>query len=333
MRSRARAWIEGQLGAAAVPAHFAAVSTNTQAMDAFGVGADKRFDMWDWVGGRYSLWSAIGLSLELAIGSKHFEALLAGAHAMDRHFFGEPWTRNIPVLAGLIAVWNRNLLDCSSHAVLPYSQRLSRLPAYLQQLEMESLGKGVTREGRSLQRDSGGVIWGEPGSTAQHSFYQLLHQGTAQASIELLLPLTGAADPEGDTLAIANCLAQAEALSLGLESDDPHRRHPGSRPVSVLSFAQLDPATLGRLVAFYEHRVFVQAALWGINPFDQFGVELGKKLCSGVQAALEAPNPKGQPRSLLDWVRQAALNPIFCCIAVRQGTPTMPQRMPVRSDA
>ena len=188
---RARGWLAGRLGEAAVPRHFAAVSTNHAAMDAFGVGADARFAMWDWVGGRYSLWSAVGLALELAIGSAHFEAMLSGAQAMDAHFRSSRFADNLPVLLGLIAHWNRNLQGCASHAVLPYTQRLARLPAYLQQLEMESLGKRVTRAGRPVAGETGAVIWGEPGSNAQHSFFQLLHQGTAAASADFLLPLLG----------------------------------------------------------------------------------------------------------------------------------------------
>ncbi len=277
---RARAWIAERLGEGAVRAHFAAVSTNAAAMDEFDVAADARFAMWDWVGGRYSLWSAVGLSIELAIGTANFEAMLAGAHAMDLHFRRAELHENLPVLAGLLAVWNRNLLGCESHAVLPYTQRLARFPSYLQQLEMESLGKSVMRGGEAVAEETGGVIWGEAASNAQHSFFQLLHQGTVNASIDMLLPLAGAADRAADELVIANCLAQAQAFMAGHQSEDTQRRHAGSRPLSLLVFPKLDPATLGRLIAFYEHRVFVQSVLWDINPFDQWGVELGKKLCN-----------------------------------------------------
>lgn len=285
---RARAWIADRLGEAAVRAHFAAVSTNQAALDEFDIDAGARFDMWDWVGGRYSMWSAVGLSIELAIGTAHFEALLAGAHAMDEHFRHAEPHENLPVLAGLLAHWNRNLQGCASHAVLPYTQRLARLPAYLQQLEMESLGKSVTRAGEPVVGDTGAVIFGEPASNAQHSFFQLLHQGTAQVSADFLLPLAGAADAEADELVIANCLAQAQAFMAGHESDDPQRRHPGSRPLSLLVFPRLDPETLGRLVAFYEHRAFVQSVLWDINPFDQWGVELGKTLCRSLLESQDA---------------------------------------------
>ncbi len=298
---RVRGWLAGRLGEGAVPRHFAAVSTNHEAMNAFGVGADARFAMWDWVGGRYSLWSAVGLALELAIGSANFEALLAGAHAMDEHFRSAPAADNLPALAGLIAHWNRNGLGCESHAVLPYTQRLARLPAYLQQLEMESLGKRVTREGKPVAGTTGAVIWGEPGSNAQHSFYQLLHQGTAAVSADFLLPLSAAADAEADELAIANCLAQVQALMAGHESAEPHRVHPGSRPLSLLAFPRLDPRTLGAIVAFYEHKVFVESVLWDVNPFDQWGVELGKKICESL-LPLGRADPPAELAELLSWI-------------------------------
>ena len=299
--NRVREWLAGRLGEAAVPRHFAAVSTNHSAMDAFGVGADARFAMWDWVGGRYSLWSAVGLALELAIGSAHFEAMLSGAQAMDAHFRSSRFADNLPVLLGLIAHWNRNMQGCASHAVLPYTQRLARLPAYLQQLEMESLGKRVTRAGRPVAGETGAVIWGEPGSNAQHSFFQLLHQGTAAASADFLLPLQGAADAGADELSIANCLAQMHALMAGHASPEPHRVHPGSRPLSLIAFARLDPATLGALIALYEHTVFVQSVLWDINPFDQWGVELGKKICSTL-LPLGSSAPPAELAGLAGWI-------------------------------
>ncbi len=298
---RIRAWLAAKLGESAVPRHFAAVSTNAAAMDDFGVGRDARFAMWDWVGGRYSLWSAVGLSLELAIGTRHFEALLAGAHAMDEHFRTVPWRDNLPALLGLIAHWNRNGLDCESHAVLPYSQRLARLPAYLQQLEMESLGKRATQGGNLVASRTGAVIWGEPGSNAQHSFFQLLHQGTAEVSSDFLLPLAGGADSAADELVIANCLAQVHAFMSGHASSDLHRVHPGSRPVSLIAFPRLDPATLGALVALYEHKVFVESVLWDINPFDQWGVELGKKICASL-LPLGKSQPPPELTGLSDWI-------------------------------
>jgi glucose-6-phosphate isomerase len=298
---RARAWVVAKLGEAAVPGHFAAVSTNAAAMDAFGIGSGARFAMWDWVGGRYSLWSAVGLSVELAIGTPHFEQMLAGAHGMDQHFQHATWRDNLPVLLGLIGAWNRDMLGCASHAVLPYSQRLARLPAYLQQLEMESLGKRVRRDGQPVNSQTGPVIWGEPASNAQHSFFQLLHQGTSNVSMDLLLPLNGAADTRADNLVIANCLAQAQALMAGNDAKESHRQHPGSRPLSLLVFQRLDPAMLGRLLALYEHKVFVESVLWDINPFDQWGVELGKAICSDlIQASDGSVPPELQP--LLVWI-------------------------------
>jgi glucose-6-phosphate isomerase len=322
----ARRWIAGRLGEEAVPAHFAAVSTNAKAMDEFGIGADARFTMWDWVGGRYSMWSAIGLSLELAIGTENFETFLGGGHVMDRHFREASWRNNLPALLGLIAVWNRNFIGCPSHAVLPYTQRLARFPAYLQQLEMESLGKRVTREGEPVGMDTGPVIWGEPGSNAQHSFFQLLHQGTAEVSADFLLPArTEPGLEEQHELAIANCLAQVQAFMAGYGGDEvlaeleakgldaariaeltPHKLHPGSRPLTLIGFERLDPRTLGMLVALYEHKVFVQSVIWGINPFDQWGVELGKKLCNSVLPAVRdrdaAEQAPAEIRETLGWI-------------------------------
>jgi glucose-6-phosphate isomerase len=299
--TRLRQWLAGRLGEAAVPRHFAAVSTNHVAMDAFGVGAEARFAMWDWVGGRYSLWSAVGLALELAIGSDHFEAMLAGAQSMDAHFRSSRTADNLPVLLGLIAHWNRNLQGCASHAVLPYTQRLARLPAYLQQLEMESLGKRTRRAGGPVAGETGAVIWGEPGSNAQHSFFQLLHQGTAAVSADFLLPLEGAADRGADELSIANCLAQMQALMAGHAAAEPYRVHPGSRPLSLIAFARLDPATFGALIALYEHKVFVESVLWDINPFDQWGVELGKKICMSLLPLGQAPVP-AELGDLARWI-------------------------------
>jgi glucose-6-phosphate isomerase len=298
---RARGWIATELGEAAVPQQFAAVSTNAAAMDEFGVGADARFSMWDWVGGRYSLWSAVGLALELSIGTPNFERLLTGAHALDQHFRQAAWHYNLPVLLGLLGVWNRNAQGCASHAVLPYSQRLARFPAYLQQLEMESLGKRVTRAGQPAACETGPVIWGEPGSNAQHSFFQLLHQGTSDVSLDFLLPLTGAADAAADELVIANCLAQAQALMAGNDATEPHRGHPGSRPLSLLAFPTLDPEMLGQLIALYEHKVFVESVLWDINPFDQWGVELGKTLCSELLKS-HSGLPPADLTALLAWI-------------------------------
>jgi glucose-6-phosphate isomerase len=317
----ARRWITDKLGPYATARHFAAVSVNHAAMDDFGIAQDARFTMWDWVGGRYSMWSAIGLVVELAIGSKRFDELLAGAHAMDRHFRTEPLARNLPVLLALAGVWNRNLLGCDSHAVLPYDQRLHRFPAYLQQLEMESNGKRVRRDGRPVEWDTCPVVWGEPGSNGQHSFFQLLHQGTARVSMDFLLPArSSVGNQAAQDLAVANGLAQAEAFANGYSEDEaaaelkgrrldpgrvaelaPHKVHPGDRPAAVLAFQQLDPQTLGKLVALYEHKVYVQSVLWDINPFDQWGVELGKKLAEKL-----APAVRGE-RAIVDNPRLAPL--------------------------
>jgi len=298
----ARAWLAAELGEAAVPAHFAAVSTNAQAMDAFGINPNYRFMMWDWVGGRYSLWSSIGVSLAIAIGRAGFLDLLAGAHDMDEHFRSTPWERNLPVLMGLLGVWNINFLELPTLAVLPYDGRLGRFPAYLQQLDMESNGKSVTLAGQPVGQATAPVIWGEPGNNAQHSFFQMLHQGTARAALDLLLPAqSSCGNPAQSELAIGNCLAQAEAFAFGYSMEQAtaelqarklsperiellarHKVHAGNRPVSVVAFQRLDARTLGSLVALYEHKVFTQSVVWGINAFDQWGVELGKKMCEEV---------------------------------------------------
>jgi glucose-6-phosphate isomerase len=288
----ARAWIRDRLGEAAVPAHFAAVSVNKTAMDAFGVHPDYRFVMWDWVGGRYSLWSSIGVSLAIAIGRENFESLLAGGHEIDTHFRQSPWDRNLPALLGLLAVWNNNFQQLPSTAILPYDSRLARFPAFLQQLDMESLGKSVSRDGRPLNYATGGIIWGEPGNNAQHSFFQLLHQGTPRESLEFLLPVKSSCGLQShQDLAIANCLAQLDAFWQGQRGADvpSHRVHPGGRPGVLLLFKRLDPITLGRLVALYEHKVYVQSVVWGINPFDQWGVELGKRVCSTMLPLVTNP--------------------------------------------
>jgi glucose-6-phosphate isomerase len=296
----ARDWLLRHGGDAAVLAQCVAVSTNHQAMDEFGIHPDRRFTIWDWVGGRYSLWSAVGLSIALAIGSKHFDALLAGAHAMDEHFETALPDQNLPVLLALIGVWNRNFLKIPTHAVLPYDDHLARLPAYLQQLEMESNGKSVRRNGGPVECQTCPVIWGEPGSNAQHSFFQLLHQGTDIVSADFLLPARSLVRRQDQqNLATANCLAQAWALAAGDpaadSSDpnraDPHRSYSGNRPSSLLLFATLDPATLGKLIALYEHKVFVQGVIWDVNSFDQWGVQLGKRLASELLFGVSSDGP------------------------------------------
>jgi glucose-6-phosphate isomerase len=248
----ARRWLAAELGAPAVPAHFAAVSTNVQAMDAFGVHPDYRFQMWDWVGGRYSLWSSIGVSLAIAIGAPRFREFLAGGAAMDEHFLAAPWQANLPALMGLIGIWNINFLKLPTLAILPYDDRLARFPAYLQQLDMESNGKRVRADGSPAFSETAPVIWGEPGNNAQHSFFQMLHQGTPRAALDFLLPAhASSGDQAAHDLAIANCLAQAEAFAYGAASDNPHKVHEGNRPSSLVLFGRLDPASLGALVALY----------------------------------------------------------------------------------
>jgi glucose-6-phosphate isomerase len=305
----ARAWLAGRIGAAAVPRHFAAVSVNHQAMDEFGVHPEYRFKMWDWVGGRYSVWSAIGVSLAIAIGERNFLDFLAGGHELDEHFKSAPWQENLPVLMGLIAVWNINFINLPTLAVLPYDDSLRRFPAYLQQLEMESNGKSVMLDGEPVECQTAAVIWGEAGNNGQHSFFQLLHQGTARAAIDFLLPArSSCGNQPQQNLAIASCLAQAEALADGqsaetvraelqqaqlpaaqIETLVPHKVDPGSRPSTIVLFQKLDPATLGRLIALYEHSVLTQSVVWGINAFDQWGVELGKKLTAQLAPAVQDP--------------------------------------------
>jgi len=299
----ARAWLVAKLGDEnAVAQHFAAVSTNLEATAKFGINPDNVFEFWDWVGGRYSLWSAIGLPIAIYLGMDKFEELLSGAYAMDEHFRHAPLEQNIPVLMGLLGVWYGNFFGAGSNAVLPYDQYLHRFAAYLQQLDMESNGKGVDRNGDSVDYDTGMVVWGEPGTNGQHAFYQLIHQGTRMIPADFLAPLHSQ-NPEGEHHAIllANCFAQTEALMVGktssearsellaqglhgeaLESLLPHKVFPGNKPTNTLLFDRLDPHTLGMLIVLYEHKVFVQSVIWNINPFDQWGVELGKQLAGKI---------------------------------------------------
>ncbi len=288
----ARAWCVAALGEDAVARHFVAVSTNTSGVRAFGIDPDHMFGFWDWVGGRYSMDSAIGLSTMLAIGPERFRELLAGFHAMDLHFRSAPMARNLPVLHGLLAVWNTNFLGAGSHAVLPYADYLARFPAYLQQLAMESNGKSVTVDGEPVNYATCPVVLGEPGTNGQHSFYQLLHQGTPLVACDFIgfcQPLAGEAGQHD--LLMANLFAQGEALAFGRQDPGlpPHRRFPGNRPSSTILADRLTPRSLGALVALYEHSVFVQGAIWGIDSFDQWGVELGKQLAKTTGAELADP--------------------------------------------
>ena len=300
----ARSWALAQLGSEdAIAKHFVAVSTNATAVASFGIDTTNMFGFWDWVGGRYSMDSAIGLSTMLAVGPGNFHAMLAGFHEMDEHARTAPWGQNLPVLMGLLNVWNRNFLGTSSVAVLPYEQYLKRFPAYLQQLTMESNGKSVRLDGEPVDTETGAVFWGEPGTNGQHSFYQLIHQGTTVIPSDFfffrtpLNPLPAADAPDHHDLLIANVIAQSAALAFGKTAEEvaaegvapeivPAKVMPGNRPSNTVVAEVLDPRTLGRLVALYEHSVFTQGVIWGIDSFDQWGVELGKIMAKRVTPLL-----------------------------------------------
>ena len=296
----ARAWLAAALGDAAVEHHFVAVSTNLELVDKFGIKPERMFGFKDWVGGRYSVWSSIGLSVVIQIGPEQFDAFLSGGHEVDNHFRHAPLEQNIPVLMGLIGVLYRNAWGFATQAVIPYDQRLGRFPAYLQQLDMESNGKHVHIDGSVCHESTGPVVWGEPGTNGQHAFFQLLHQGTEVVPIDFLVAAEPTdADLEHHQLLVANCLAQSQALMVGRTIDEvkaqleksgmapdaiaalaPHKQFDGNRPTSTFMYRKLDPRMLGRLIALYEHRVFTMAAIWDTNPFDQWGVELGKELAN-----------------------------------------------------
>ncbi|MGE3276689.1 MAG: glucose-6-phosphate isomerase [Vicinamibacterales bacterium] len=313
----------------AVARHFVAISTNEAEVRRFGIAPHNMFVFWDWVGGRYSLWSSIGLSIALAAGFGRFEQLLDGAFQVDEHFRTEPLERNLPMILGLLGVWYTDFLGAESHAVLPYDQYLRRLPAFLQQLDMESNGKRVDRDGRPVEVPTGPIVWGEPGTNGQHAFYQLLHQGTRLVPCDFLVAAE-THNPIGDhhPLLVANCLAQSEALAFGkteaearaeleaqglggdaLEALVPHKVFPGNRPSTTFLYRKLGPRNLGRLLALYEHQVFVMGAVWGINSFDQWGVELGKQLAKQIRPLLDATGPvEGHDAStaaLIEEVRRA----------------------------
>jgi glucose-6-phosphate isomerase len=297
----ARAWFLAQGNdESAIARHFVAVSTNEAEVKKFGIDPENMFVFWDWVGGRYSMDSAIGLSVMIAIGSEHFRAMLDGFHAMDVHFRTAPFDRNLPVLMGLLVFWYNNFFDAQTVAVLPYDQYLKRFPAYLQQLTMESNGKRVTLEGQEISYQSSPVFWGEPGTNGQHSFYQLIHQGTKLIPCDFIafLHSLNPLPPHHDIL-MANVFAQTEALAFGKTAEEvraegtpewlvPHRVFPGNRPTTTILAEKLDPATLGKLVALYEHSVFVQGVLWDVDSFDQWGVELGKVLAKKILGELES---------------------------------------------
>jgi glucose-6-phosphate isomerase len=330
----AKAWLTSRLGSdSAVGAHFVAVSTNEAEVTRFGIDPANMFEFWDWVGGRYSLWSAIGLSIALHVGFDRFEELLEGAHAMDRHFVEAPLEANIPVTLGLLGVWYDNFLGAHTHAVLPYDQHLARFPAHLQQLDMESNGKFVTLEGERVRWQTGPIVWGEPGTNGQHAFFQLLHQGTKLVPCDFL----AAARPhhpwgEHHEKLLANVFAQAEALAFGkteaearaeleakglrgpgLEALLPHKVFEGNRPSTTILYDRLTPYRLGSLVALYEHKVLVQGTIWDVNSFDQWGVELGKELAGRILPELAGDAPvashDGSTNALINHMkalRQAA---------------------------
>ena len=294
-----------------VAKHFVAVSTNASAVAKFGIDTANMFEFWDWVGGRYSLWSAIGLSIAIAIGMDAFEELLAGANAMDEHFVTAPLEKNMPALLALVGVWNVNFLGSTSQCVAPYSQDLHRLPAYLQQLEMESNGKSVDRDGKPLTTASCPVIWGEPGTNGQHAFFQLLHQGTSVVPVDFIAALHADSEHDLDAshhrLLLANCFAQSEALMVGKSAEQvraelvaqgvgaseiaaltQHKVFAGNRPSNTILLPELTPKSLGALIALYEHKVFVQGVIWNVNSFDQWGVQLGKQLAKTIDGELKS---------------------------------------------
>ena len=324
----ARAFVAEELGEDAVGDHFAAVSTQLDKVKAFGIQPDRVFGFWDWVGGRYSMWSAIGLALDILIGPKQFDEFLAGGQAIDTHFQTAPLEKNIPVLMGLLGVWERNLWGHAAHAVIPYDERLGRFPAYLQQLEMESNGKSVTLSGGRAPLETSPVVWGEPGTNGQHAFFQMLHQGTEVVPIDFLVAAEPTdADAHHHALLVANCLAQGEALMRGRTGDEvkailtkqgmapeaieklaPHKLFSGDRPSSTLMYRKLTPYALGRLVALYEHKVFTQGVIWDINSFDQWGVELGKELANRLAPIVEdgtksTADLDGSTAGLINWRR------------------------------
>jgi glucose-6-phosphate isomerase len=308
----AKKWfLEHAKDPAAVAKHFVAVSTNANAVAAFGIDPKNMFEFWDWVGGRYSLWSAIGLSIALIIGMDRFEELLLGAHEMDEHFRTADFDKNMPVILGLLGIWYNNFFGAESHAVIPYDQYLHRFPAYLQQADMESNGKGVTRDGSHVDYSTGPVLWGEPGTNGQHAFFQLLHQGTKLIPVDFIAPVQSH-HPIGahHSILLSNFLAQTEALMMGKTAEAarkeleksgirepelsallPHKVFPGNRPTNSILLKRLTPRALGSLIALYEHKIFVQGIIWNVNSFDQWGVELGKQLAKAILPELAGDDP------------------------------------------
>jgi glucose-6-phosphate isomerase len=318
----AKAWLQSKLGdRTRIDRHFVAVSTNADAVGAFGIDVENMFEFWDWVGGRFSVGSAIGLSLMVGLGPGPYEEFLAGFHAIDTHVRSTPLADNAAVLMGLIGIWYRNLFNAQTLAVLPYADTLARFPAYLQQLEMESNGKRVQLDGSSVQSDTAPVVWGEPGTNGQHAFYQLLHQGTTLVPCDFIGFAHAADEPapaHHHDLLVANLLAQAEALAFGRTATEvaqsgiderlvPHRTFVGNVPSTTILAPQLTPNVLGQLIALYEHKIVVQGLCWGINSFDQWGVELGKALASTIAEELATGEPRDHDSSttaMLEWYRQ-----------------------------
>jgi glucose-6-phosphate isomerase len=304
----ARGWLVDALGEGAVARHFVAVSTNAEEVAAFGIDTDNMFGFWEWVGGRYSVGSAIGLSLMIAIGAERFAEFLAGLRAVDEHFVSAPIAENAPIVLGMIGVWNRNVLGLATKAVLPYCEELARFPAYLQQLDMESNGKSVRLDGSPVALDTGPIVWGEPGTNGQHAFFQLLHQGSKIVPADFI----GFANPHHGLrhhhdLLVANLIAQTEALAFGRQNpDEPWRSFAGNRPTTTILAPELTPSVLGQLIALYEHIVFVQGVVWGIDSFDQWGVELGKELANRITPELTGDVSSGHDASttaLIAWYR------------------------------
>ncbi|OYY49599.1 MAG: glucose-6-phosphate isomerase [Methylophilaceae bacterium 17-44-8] len=329
----ARTWfLEAAKDSTHVAKHFVALSTNAKAVETFGIDTDNMFAFWDWVGGRYSLWSAIGLSIALYVGMDHFEELLAGGHAMDNHFKTAPIEQNMPVIMAMIGVWYNNFFHVDTHAILPYDQGLARFAAYLQQADMESNGKFVCRDGTDVKYKTGPVIWGEAGTNGQHAFYQLIHQGTQTVPADFLMPIhshyqVGSHGDQHHKILLANFLAQTQALMLGktreearaeleaqglsgdaLEELLPHKVFKGNRPTTSIMFDQLTPYTLGKLIALYEHKIFVQGIIWDINSYDQWGVEYGKQIAQQILPLLkngdEINDFDGSTNGLINYAKQ-----------------------------
>jgi glucose-6-phosphate isomerase len=324
----ARKWLlETAKDESAIARHFAAMSTNAKAVSEFGIDTRNMFEFWDWVGGRYSLWSAIGLSIALYLGMDRFEELLAGAHQADVHFRTSPFERNIPVIMGLLGIWYNNFFNAESYAILPYDQYLVHFPAYLQQGDMESNGKSVNRNGEWVDYSTGPVIWGQPGTNGQHAFYQLIHQGTKLVPCDFLAAVESQ-NPLGEhhPILLSNFLAQSEALMMGKSADEaraelkaagfsgqqlellvPAKTFPGNKPTNTFFYSKLTPSVLGTLIAFYEHKIFTQGIIWNLNSYDQWGVELGKQLARAIlpelQAAVDTSNHDSSTNGLIEFYK------------------------------